>query len=130
MVYNLLMNGERQPANKRDFKGVFIPKEIWCNRDLNGDEKMLWGEVYALDNDFGCIASNEHFMEMFGFNNDRKPQRIIKSLKDKGYIKVDPEKRSNLRTITVIGKFRHLDGQEMENLHALKQGLIHKIKGN
>lgn len=85
MGYNRGMNRERIPANERDFKGAYIPKDIWCNRELSGDEKLMWGEIFSLDNKFGCIASNEHFMEMFGFANTRKPQRIIKSLKDKGY---------------------------------------------
>ena len=84
------MRHERMPAYDRDFKGAFIPKDIWCNRELSGDEKLMWGEIFSLDNAFGCIASNEHFMEMFGFANTRKAQRLIKSLKDKGVSAVSP----------------------------------------
>lgn len=122
------MDETRQHASSRDFKGAFIPKEIWCNPELNGDEKLMWGEIYSLDNDFGCIASNEHFMEMFGFNNDRKAQRLIKSLKDKGYITVEHDKRKDTRVIHVLGKFRHLDKQHMSDLEAMRDELLGKFK--
>lgn len=121
------MDEARPHATTRDFKGVFIPKEIWCNPELNGDEKMMWGEIYALDNDFGCIASNEHFMEMFGFNNDRKPQRLIKSLREKGYITVEHDKRKDERVMHVVGKFRHLDKQHMSDLEAMRNVLLGKL---
>lgn len=121
------MKSDRTPANERDFKGVFIPKEIWCHPDLSGDEKMMWGEIYALDNEFGCIASNEHFMEMFGWSNPRKVQREIKSLKDKDLISVEQNKISDTRTMRVSGKYRHLDQTHMEDLMALKAELVNRM---
>lgn len=114
--------------HQRDFKGAFIPKEIWCNPELDGDAKLVWGEIYALDNDFGCIASNEHFMRMFGWKNDRKVQREIKKLTDMELISVEIDKRNDSRTIRVLGKFRHLDKEEMANLEALRSELIAKFK--
>lgn len=121
------MEENQRPAMKRDFKGAFIPKEIWCNPELSGDEKLMWGEIYSLDNDFGCIASNEHFMDMFGFNNDRKAQRLIKNLKDKGYISVEIDKRRDTRVMHVIGKYRHLDKNHMTDLEQMRQELIGKM---
>jgi len=114
--------------NFRDFKGAFIPKDIWINPELSGDEKLMWGEIFALDNDFGCIASNEHFMEMFGFANTRKPQRIIKSLKDKGYVTVEIDKRNDSRVIKVVGKYRHLDAGHMSDLEAMRAELTGKMR--
>ncbi len=96
---NTSMRGD---DHQRDFKGAFIPKEIWCNPELDGDAKLVWGEIYALDNDFGCIASNEHFMQMFGWKNDRKVQREIKKLADMGLISVEIDKRNDSRTIRVL----------------------------
>ena len=122
------MERDRIPANERDFKGAFIPKDIWCNPELSGDEKLMWGEIFSLDNDFGCVASNEHFMEMFAFNNTRKPQRLIKSLKDKGYITVEINKRDDSRVIRITGKYRHLNKEHMANLEAMRANLIHKIR--
>ncbi len=121
------MKHHRLPAYERDFKGAFIPKDIWCNRELSGDEKLMWGEIFSLDNDFGCIATNEHFMEMFGFNNTRKSQRLIKNLKDKGYITIEINKRDDTRTIRVVGKYRHLDRNEMSDLEALRSQLVHRM---
>lgn len=115
-------------SNSRDFKGAFIPKDIWCNPALNGDAKLVWGEIFALDNDFGCIASNEHFMQMFGWKNDRKVQREIKKLTDLGLIAVDQDKRKDQRKITIVGKYRHLDKQHMADLEALRQELVGKMK--
>jgi len=119
------MNNHRVPAHQRDFKGAFIPKDIWCNPELSGDEKLMWGEIFSLDNEFGCVASNEHFMEMFGFANPRKPQRIIKALKDKGYVTVEISKRNDSRVIHITGKYRHLDKSHMADLQRMRQELIH-----
>lgn len=118
------MTRPRIPAYERDFKGAFIPKDIWCNRELSGDEKLMWGEIFSLDNDFGCVASNDHFMEMFGFANARKPQRIIKALKDKGYITVAISKADDSRVIRITGKYRHLDRAHMADLANLRDDLI------
>lgn len=115
---------ERKHATERDFKGAYIPKEIWCNPELSGDEKLMWGEIFALDNEFGCIASNEHFMEMFNYKNDRKPQRLIKSLKDKGYITVEIDKRRDVRVMHIVGKYRHLDKDHMASLMAMRDDLL------
>lgn len=128
MGYNQEVNRNRIPAYERDFKGAFIPKDIWCNRELSGDEKLMWGEIFSLDNDFGCIASNEHFMEMFGFANTRKAQRIIKSLRDKGYVTVEINKREDTRVIRVTGKYRHLDKEHMSDLEAMRRELAGKMR--
>jgi len=119
---------ETQPDQFRDFKGAFIPKDIWVNSELSGDEKLMWGEIFALDNKFGCIASNEHFMKMFGYANERKPQRLIKSLKEKGYISVEIDKRNHSRVMNVVGKYRHLDADHMSDLEAMRADLLGKFR--
>lgn len=113
-----------ETSHTRDFKGAFIPKDIWCNPELDGDAKLMWGEIFALDNDFGCIASNEHFMNMFGWKNDRKVQREIKKLLDKGLISSEQNKRDDLRTLRIVGKYRHLDKEHMANLEELRAELV------
>ena len=37
--------------NNRDFKGVWIPKEIWLRKDLNALDKMIFAEIDSLDNE-------------------------------------------------------------------------------
>ena len=45
----------------RDFKGIWIPKEIWLDNRLNTIDKILLLEVDSLDcGDDGCYASNEY----------------------------------------------------------------------
>lgn len=89
----------------------------------------MWGEIFALDNSFGCIAGNEHFMKMFCYANERKPQRLIKSLKDKDYITVEVDKKDDSRTIRITGKYRHLDDDHMRDLAAMRADLIGKMRG-
>jgi hypothetical protein len=71
----------------RDFKGVWIPKEIWLNKELKLIEKCFLVEIDSLDNDDGCFASNSYFAEFFGISKGRCSQ-IIKSLEEKKMIKV------------------------------------------
>lgn len=122
------MRPERTPANQRDFKGAYIPKDIWCNPELSGDEKLMWGEIFSLDNEFGCVASNRHFMEMFGWQNERKPQRLIKALKEKGYVTVKIDKANDSREINITGKYRHMDQRHMSDLLAMRDDLLGKFR--
>ena len=50
----------------RDFKGVWIPKDIWLHTELSFLEKCLAAEIDSLDGDDGCYASNQYFMNLFG----------------------------------------------------------------
>lgn len=50
----------------RDFKGVWIPKEIYFNNSLSWTEKILLVEIDSLDKGNGCWASNEHFAKFLG----------------------------------------------------------------
>ena len=50
----------------RDFKGVWIDKEIWLNEDLTAIEKCLLAEIDSLDNKDHCYAKNEYFAKFLG----------------------------------------------------------------
>jgi len=70
----------------RDFKGVWIPKEIWLNTDLSIIEKVLLVEIDSLDNsDRGCFASNEYLASFVQLSEGRVAN-IISDLKKRGYI--------------------------------------------
>lgn len=45
----------------RDFKGIWIPKEIYLLKDLNWTQKILLIEIHSLDNGEGCFATNQYF---------------------------------------------------------------------
>ena len=70
----------------RDFKGVWIPKEVWLNKDLSIIEKCLLVEVDSLDNgEKGCFASNEYLATFFNLSESRMAN-IISDLKKRGFI--------------------------------------------
>ena len=70
----------------RDFKGVWIPKEIWLNTDLSIIEKVLLVEIDSLDNsDRGCFASNEYLANFVQLSEGRVAN-IISDLKKRKFI--------------------------------------------
>lgn len=72
----------------RDFKGIWIPREIWLRKDINALEKILWAEIHSLyDREKGgCYASNEYLAQFVGVQ-DRRLRDMIYNLRDKGLIK-------------------------------------------
>lgn len=76
----------------RAFRGVWIPKEIWLDKDLTAVQKVLLAEIHSLDNEEnegfkkGCYSSNQYFAEFMGIS-DRQVRNHISYLKKKGYIK-------------------------------------------
>lgn len=71
----------------RDFKGIWIPREIWLREDLSALEKSLWAEIHSLfDRESGgCYASNEYLAKFCGVQ-DRRLREMISNLKNKGLI--------------------------------------------
>jgi uncharacterized phage protein (TIGR02220 family) len=93
---------------ERDFKGVWIPKEIWLSKELNIQEKVFLAEIDSLDNEEGCFASNAYFAEFFQLSKNRCSE-VIKSLKTKGlitikYIRENGKKNIDKRVIKVVDK--------------------------
>lgn len=69
----------------RDFKGVWIPKEIWLNEELTLLEKIIFVEIDSLDNENHCTAGNEYFAT-FCNCSESKVSKAIKKLKELGMI--------------------------------------------
>ncbi len=71
----------------RDFKGIWIPREIWLREDIGSQEKILWAEVHSLYDrqKGGCYASNEYLQHFVGVK-ERRLQEMMASLKEKGLI--------------------------------------------
>jgi len=76
----------------RNFKGVWIPKEIWVDTNLTWMEKLFITEINSLDADKGCFASNDYFSKFFGLSKGRCTQ-IIQSLVRKNYLSVEYDKK-------------------------------------
>ena len=106
---------------ERDFKGIWIPKEIWLDDNLTWSEKMLLVEIDSLSTlEKGCIATNEYLSNFFNLSKDRI-SKLISSLKSKGYIEVKLIYNGNTkqiikREITTIGyRQKQLEGVVKNN---------------
>jgi hypothetical protein len=71
-----------QQEIKRDFRGLWIPREIWFHPHLTLLEKSLWAEIYSLyDRERkGCYASNEYLAKFFNCS-DRHIRASLANLK-------------------------------------------------
>lgn len=71
----------------RDFKGVWIPREIWLHPALLPLDKMCWAEIHSLYDRRrgGCYASNNYLAGFFGFS-ERYVREMISKLKTHGLI--------------------------------------------
>ena len=110
----------------RDFKGIWIPKEIWLSDQLSLMEKFLFVEIHSLDNERGCFATNQYFADFFGLH----PRRIaghIASLKQKGFITVTIH-NLNERVIHAAGRFARVPDHDLRRLQRDRQELIHRMK--
>lgn len=110
---------------ERDFKGVWIPKEIWLDNELSWIEKLVLVEIDSLAVlEKGCIATNEYLGKFFNLSKDRI-SKIISSLKNKGYIEVNliykPNTKQILqRRITTLGYRRKQYESMKEKIEAPK----------
>lgn len=72
---------------KREFKGIWFPAEVWLDERLTALEKMILMEIDSLDNEDNCYASNEHLAK-FCQCSQSKVSSAISKLKKLGYIRV------------------------------------------
>ena len=105
----------------RDFKGVWIPKEIWLSPSLSLMEKVLFVEIHSLDNERGCFASNRYLADFFGVS-DRQIRTYIGSLKEKGFVTVSIQNRND-RVIRTAGKYRRVPDHELRALEQMRRDL-------
>ena len=112
--------------HERDFKGVWIPREIWLSEELSLMEKVLFVEIHSLDNERGCFASNAYFAEFFKVS-DRQIRNIIGVLKTKGFVMVTIKNR-NERVIRTVGRYRRVSAKEVRELAQRTGELVHKWK--
>ena len=58
---------EKQENNTRKVKGIWIPIEIWENKDLSWNEKILFLEIDSFTSkDKDCYVSNEYIAKLLG----------------------------------------------------------------
>lgn len=98
------LNGDSMSL-PRDFKGIWIPKELWLDHRLSIFEKCVIAEIDSLDcGEEHCYASNEYLSELFNVKEGKLREAIYR-LKELGFltqIGFDGRTRrlqSNLKTI-------------------------------
>ena len=73
---------------ERDFKGVWIPREVWLDDRLNMLDKGILTEIDSLDmGENGCFASNE-YLAKFCQCSVTKVSTSISRLIELGYVRV------------------------------------------
>ena len=117
---------------KRGFKGIWIPKDIWLNEDLSVMEKLFLVEIDSLDNEKGCFASNKHFSEFFDLSKGRCTQ-IIKDLEEKGLVTITYEREGKAitkRIIRVVNKLNTPYNKLNRGSKNIKQGYLENDEDN
>ena len=87
--------------DNRSFRGVWIPRWLYLNRDLSWVEKLLVLEVYSLDRGDGCFASNEYLSNFLGVSVGTIANAIGK-LKANGFLSINGD--GNDRRLCVVGE--------------------------
>lgn len=116
----------------RNFKGIWIPSEIWLDGELSLLEKVFLVEIDSLDNDQGCFASNKYFADFFKISKGRCTQ-VIKGLEEKGFINIAYEyegKQIKKRVIKVVNKLNTLVNKLNEGSKYSKQGYLENDEDN
>lgn len=72
---------------RREFKGIWFPAEIWLDERLTALEKIILLEIDSLDGEDGCYASNE-YLAGFCQCSQTKVSSAISKLKKLGYVKI------------------------------------------
>lgn len=96
-------------TKERDFKGIWIPKELYLDTSLTWTEKILLLEITSLDKGEGCYAGTKHLAD-HAMVSVAQCNRSLKTLSEKGLITIKEEGRS--RTFcSHLGAWMRRDGR-------------------
>lgn len=88
LIFYTQKQNERKLKVERDFKGVWIPKEIWLDDRLNALDKIIFVEIDSLcSEERGCFASNKYLAD-FCQCSETKISKAISKLIDLEYLYV------------------------------------------
>lgn len=92
----------------RQFKGIWIPREILEHPLLQPVDKILWGDIDSFNwNEHTFFKSNDTIAEEYGVS-ERTISRAVGRLKEAGLV-----------TVTSNGRTRHLCPVRVDNLSSL-----------
>jgi hypothetical protein len=104
----------------RDFKGVWIPKEVWLDSRLNALDKIILTEIDSLDQgEKGCFASNKYIAD-FCQCSETKVSTAVSKLVQLGYLQV---KKFDGRQRELKSSLSNFERQTFKNLKADLQNL-------
>ena len=113
------MKNNEKETTLRDFKGIWLDKEIWLDPKLNAVEKVILAEIDSLDTEEGCYASNE-YLASFCQCSETKVSLAIKKLIELGYVYVE---NFNGRTRILKSRLSKNERQTFKKLKADFQNL-------
>ena len=84
---------------ERQFKGIWIPAEIWLDENLTVMEKVLYAEIDSFcGNGKECFCSNAHFAKMLQVS-ERRVQQILTAMECTCQQKLDTKlKKLDIKT--------------------------------
>ena len=120
----------------RKFKGVWIPADLWMNRELSITDKVMLVEISSLESDDrGCYASNAHFAKFFDLSVKRV-SNIISDLVRDGILSINLVREGNrvverqLRILTPLENFQNPLGNEANPSRKGNEPPLGKVKGS
>jgi hypothetical protein len=120
----------------RKFKGVWIPADLWMNRELSITDKVMLVEISSLESDDrGCYASNAHFAKFFDLSVKRV-SNIINDLARDGILSVSLIREGNrvverqLRIMTPLENFHTPLENEANPSRKGNEPPLGKVKGS
>lgn len=120
MIDDTEKKGIKNMNESRDFKGVWLPKEVLLDTRLNALDKVILMEIDSLDQgEKGCYASNEH-LATFCQCSKTKVSTAISKLIECGYVYIqnfDGRKRE------LKSRLSNFERQNIKNCNADIQNL-------
>ena len=108
---------------EREFKGVWIPKEVWLNQDLSLVEKALLAEIDSFSGEGKAFyKSNETIQEEYKISRPTI-SKALKKLEGMGFIKVEFDGRKRKVTYQAdrkifTGRRKEIYGQTVKKFPA------------
>jgi hypothetical protein len=109
---------------ERDFKGIWIPKELWFDQSLTPLQKMLIAEIDSLSKGpSGCTADNAYLAKFFGVSEGTMANMITDLRKLKRVETLSFDGRN--RVLRVIPNESSLHGKHEPCFHEKGEDSLH-----
>lgn len=83
---------------EENFKYIILPEYITKDKNLTDKEKSIYSMILTLSKNQECIMTNAYISEMFKISKIHA-SRLVNSLKNKGYIKINMIYKKNSKQI-------------------------------